>query len=438
MKKRKGTSLIVFVFGISAILALAGIVVDLGVLLNSQIELQKAVESASLVGASELEPQLNTDNTVSIDSSKIQDIATKTFNKMIEKNPLISNAVIIFDPDKDIKIKSKAIRVAASADTRTFFAKFAGFDKFTIYAKAAAISSPAYLSTKFPNGTGSIDTAGSDLRQPTGGNINQSWNNTTGGWDYGNVYGYPDNKALSLGPGGSIKIDLPSPIVDNSGTDLYIKQIGNLKGYYVFAGNDDSLNPSEIQWINISCTGIPVGTDQTGRVGAYYTDVNGNMQAKFYGSGYFDIGADCKDSNGNITYSSSIKNAKYLRIIDDNTEDGFMADNPEQPVILAGDHSSITPGVNIDAVALLHHTRLIDYYDLTKDTDEDGLIDIVEEITGTDPNKTDTDNDGINDAVEYIGWYGNNTDLTSGSSSQINTTNPLNADSTTAGIIKVK
>jgi len=431
MRKRQGASLVVFVFGITAILALASLVVDIGVLINCQDELQKAVESAVLVGVSELEPNLNTgSSTVSVDSTQIQTIITDTFNKMIQGNTLISN---VMTTPADIKIKSKAVRFTATATVKSYFTKFVGFDKFTITAKVAAISAPVYLSSKFPKGTtdGSIDDTNSDLRAPVGGNISQNYNGSD--WEYDNIYGYPDNKALSLGPGGSITVKLPAPLVDNIGADLYIKELGNIKGYFVFAGNDDGAGG--IKWVNISCTGIPVGVDQNSRVGAYYSTVSGNP-AKFYGSGYFDLSLACTGS----AYAGNIKNAKYLRIIDDNVEDGFMADDPSQPVILAGDHSSITPGANIDAVAILHHTRLIAYSDFNNDTDNDGLIDVLEKIIGTDPTLADTDGDTILDDTEYWGqWYdSSNTPVTCGASaSKINTTSPTSNDTGIPGVINV-
>jgi len=447
MKKRQGASLVVFVFGISAILALASLVVDIGILINCQNELQKAVESAALVGASELEFELDTVNdTVSIDSTDIQNIIITTFYRMPPESSLVSNINLLFNPLNDIKFTSKAVRVAATADVNTYFTKFIGFNKFTITARAAAISVPAYLSSKFPTPGGSVDTVNSVLRQPIGGNINQNYNS---GWEYDNVYGYPDNKALSFGPGGYITMQLPAPLVDNEGADLYIKQVGNLKGYFVFAGNDDPVTTGVIKWINISCTGIPVGTEQTGKVGAYYSDVSVNsiQQTKFYGSGYFDLGLACDSTyDGTSTTANNIKSAKYLRIIDDNVEDGFMEDNPIQPVILAGDHSSITPGINIDAVAILHHTKLVDYSDLNKDADTDGLIDILESIIGTNKDDSDSDEDGINDITEYIGRDGSGTIMTSGvPSSKIIMTSPrnamadlLNKDNTGLGIINVK
>ncbi|MDD3012183.1 MAG: Tad domain-containing protein [Candidatus Gastranaerophilales bacterium] len=471
MKKRQGNSLVVFVFGVTAILALASLVVDIGILINCQDELQKAVESAALVGASELEPQQSSGN-VFIDSSTIENVMTETFNKMIQENSLINNINPIFNPDNDIKITSKAIRIAATAHVNTYFTGFIGFNGFTVTAKAAAISVPAYLSSKFPTPDGSIDDTNTNLRTPIGGNTSQSFNGTN--WEYDNIYGYPDNKAISLGPGGYITIKLPAPLVDNIGADLFIKELGNLKGYFVFAGNDDPDTPGEIKWVNISCTGIPTGTKQNDRVGAYYTDtiINSVRQAKFYGSGYFDLGMKCIDPSGGTTYdgasttADNIKNAKYLRIIDDNVEDGYMADDPSQPVILAGDHSSVTPGVNIDAIAVLHHTMLIDYADLDEDSESgggDGLIDILEKIIGIDQlplpadctgncTATDFDGDEIDDITEYIGrWYDNSDNImtnimTSGASaSKIIMTSPRNAmtgtsnkDSQGLGIINVK
>lgn len=436
MKSKKGSALIIFVFGASAIFALSGLVIDIGIILNCQSELQKAAESSALVAASQLEPQL-TGSTVSIDTTSIDTLIANTFNKMISGNSLISNAEFTYD----IKIKSKAVRISANADVQTYFIKFIGINNLSVKVKTAAMSAPQYLSKKFPSPSGSVDESNTALRQPVGENVSQNWNTSTGKWEYTNIFGYPDNKAISLGPGGYLTAILPAPLIDNDGADLFVKEVGNTKGYFVFAGNDDPSN-GQIQWVNISCTGIPVGADQTSIVGAYFTGVNGiSKLAKFYGSGYFDLGARCRDSSGTVFYNADLKSAKYIKIIDDNAEDGFLAGFDDSPAILAGDHSSITPGANIDSVAMLHHTMLVNYDDLDSDTDNDGLLNALEDILGTDKNLTDTDGDNIVDATEYLGWYysgATKIPILSGSSSLIYHTNPLVNENLAMGKILVK
>jgi Flp pilus assembly protein TadG len=437
MKKRKGSSLVIFVFGLSTIFALAGLVVDVGIILNCQNELQKSAESAALVAASQLEPQLNSDSTVSVDMTTIDTLITDTFNKMIANNPLIKNANFTYD----IRHSSKAVRISASADIQTYFMKFIGINQVPVTVKTAAMSAPQYLSKKFPAPSGSVDTANTSLRQPIGGNFNQNWNTATSKWEYTNIFGYPDNKAISLGAGGYLTITLPAPLIDNKGSDLFIKQVGNTKGYFVFAGNDDPVS-GQIQWINISCTGIPIGADQTSTVGAYFTSIPGfSKMAKFYGTGYFDLGARCEDSVGTTYYNADLKSAKYIKIIDDNVEDGFIAGFANQPSVLAGDHSSITPGANIDSVALLHHTMLIGFYDLDPDPDGDGLINVLEDIIGTNKNLMDTDGDMIADPSEYLGWYysgASKLSIINGPSTAVYHTNPLINENATPGVILVK
>ena len=55
MGNKKGASIIILVFSIFAILGLASFALDLGLILNQRYELQKAVESAALLSASEYE-----------------------------------------------------------------------------------------------------------------------------------------------------------------------------------------------------------------------------------------------------------------------------------------------------------------------------------------------------------------------------------------------
>ena len=450
-KKARGVSLIIFAMGITAIFAFASFVVDIGIVLNSQNELQKAVESAALVGASNLEPKKDSAGIIKIDSSQVQSIMLETFNKVKNTNGMISSASI---PEISVNAKSKAVKISSYLSVNTYFISILGLKSIKVEAQAAAMSAPFYLSANFPKGLvpGSIlkETSGdTDIRKPVGDNQNINS-------DFGNIYGHPDNKALSLGPGGYITIRLPMPLVDGDGADLYISELGNLEGYYVFAGNDkDPSNPyvnevmpgAGIQWVNISCTGFPVGgADSSGAVGAYYTTVNYNnsssLEAKFYGSGYFDLGAICKDSSGNVKYNGNIKSATYLKIIDDNKEDGFMADYPVRPVLLIGEHSSISPGADIDAIGILHHTSLISVKDYNKDTDGDGLIDVLENVIGTDISKQDTDSDGINDDIEYSGWFDNSgiktSIIDSSGATKVYFTNPIEPESRSSGTIFVK
>ncbi|MEI7475674.1 MAG: pilus assembly protein TadG-related protein [bacterium] len=455
MKKRKGASLIIFALGAITILSFACFVIDLGIVVNAQNEFQKVLDSAALIGASNLEPTTDNTGVTQINTSNAKQATLDTYTSMVSSLGL-KNANATPTIDETTHAASKAIKIESDIEVTTFFAKLVGINKIKINAQAAAISAPIYLSSKLPQGlvNGSIiaeSQGDTDIRNPVGdsSNVNSNINN---------ILGAPDNKALSLGPGGYIMIKLPSALMDMPGAELYVRELGTLEGYYIFAGNDtDPNNPytneamqgGGISWTNISCTGIPANADNTGKAGAYYKDISyygtTRTEAKFYGSGYFDLGSKCSaDPNGSIPYdgtgatagAGNIKSAKYLKIIDDNIEDGFLQESSANPVLLIGEHASITPGADIDSVAVLHHPRLISVDDFNTDSDNDGLIDIVEEIIGTNPNVADTDGDGVNDAMEYIGWYNNGgggkLDIINRGSTQVFMTCPTQSDVTGA------
>ncbi len=445
-KKRKGVSLIILALGIVAIMGFASFVTDLGMIMNARNELQKVVESAALVGASNLEPQQNSAGQVIVDTSQAVTIMTDTYNQMINSNSMLSNAAA---PTIDFNAQSKAVKIFTTLDVRTYFARIIGINAVRVEAQAAALSSPYYLNSNFPKGfsPGSIirETSGdTDIRKPVGDNENVNIL-------FDGALGSPDNKALTLGPGGYLTVRFTMPLMDGVGADLYIRELGNLEGYYLFAGNDaDPDNPyvnevmsgAGINWVNISCTGIPVDIDPTNSpIGSYLANVNYSSgttkEAKFYGSGIFDIGKTCTDSTGNVLYDGNVKGVKYLKIIDDNTVDGFLRENLTKPVVLIGENSSITAGVDIDAVAILHHTRLISTVEYNKDTDSDNLIDYLETIIGTNVSAADSDGDGISDALEYSGWYGASQSIIDAGSQQAQFTNPLDAEADGAGIIYI-
>ncbi len=444
--KRKGVSLLILALGIVALMGFASFVADLGMIMNARNELQKVVESVALVGASNLEPQQDIAGNVTIDTSQVVTVMTDTYNQMVASNPMLANASA---PTITFNAQSKAVRIFTTLDVGTYFAKIIGINAVRVQAQAAALSSPYYLNATFPKGfsPGSIirETSGdSDIRKPVGDNENVNML-------FDRALSAPDNKALTLGPGGYLTMRFTMPLMDGIGADLYIREIGNLEGYYLFAGNDaDPDNPyvnevmtgSGINWVNISCTGIPVDIDPTGSpIGSYLANVNYSSgttkEAKFYGSGIFDIGKTCTDSTGNILYDGNVKGVKYLKIIDDNTIDGFLREDITKPVVLIGENSSITAGVDIDAVAILHHTRLISTIEFNKDTDNDNLIDLLETIIGTNPSAADSDADGINDSLEYSGWYGASQSIIDAGSQQAQFTNPLDAETDGPGIIYI-
>lgn len=479
-KKRQGASIIIMTFGLIAVLSLAGLVVDLGIILNSRHELQKVVETTALASIAEYEAYENNVNVINYPTdAQISTIASNNFNAFIKSNSVLRmsanvTSTVTFGTLNPLGLipapatanfnnmtkYSRAIRIDASDVARTYFLSIIGIRTINIQASAAAIHLPLYLRPGNILNGDSIATGGcrdTDVRDPVGGsNAGVPYNATINGVVYSlpiienvnkdadNISGVANGTVLSLGPGGYITLKPPSTIVDGKGFDLQIITRGNANGYFVFVGNDtDPSNPyvdaatpgGGINWVNISCTGTPVGAQTNGRVGSYnqWIDFNANTavdtgetQAKFYGSGYFDLSASCTDSTPTVTYNGNVKTAKYLKIIDDNIEDGFIAKNPRfdadldlVPSFFPAQNSSLTPGVSIDAVAIEHHPRLISIMDFNKDTDADGLIDVVETSMGLLPTGSTDGSVPNNDAGEFWGY---NT-----SSANILQDNPTNA-----------
>ena len=398
-KKRSGVSIIIVVLGLMAIFACAGLVIDLGMVLLTQGELQKAVETSALAGAAALEPERNTTNNISIDTNRGVQGAQGSFSAIRSSNPVISSAIPVFEYNNS----SKAVRVTASASAGSYFMSALGIRSITVNARAAAVNSPGYPDPDFPK----TPSVGSVVQNDVSGNI-------------GNIYYAPDGQVTNFGSAGDITIRMPMGLVDNPGADLYISQPGTPQGYFLYIGvdNDPSDQWSGIRWVNVSCTGTPAsGGDIGGAVGAYLSDVIFDSgykmirQVKFYGSGLFDIGKQCF-SNGTLIYDGSIvKTAKYIKISDDGTDDGFSAG---APVVGTG-----LPGIGIDAIGVLHHSRLIKSSDYDRDSDGDGLIDVLEDMIGTNKNSTDSDGDGFSDGIEYVGHNAGSA-ITSGQHPKVN------------------
>lgn len=313
--KKQGVSLIVIIFSTLAILGFAGLVVDLGIIVTSQNELQKIAESCSLIGSSTITATVDSGGTVgySANSTMINSEIQNAFNREVSGNSFLSSAVL---QPVQIKQNSGAVRVTVTANESAYFTRLLGLSSFRMVAQGAAQNSPIYLNQNFPrmappNPSGSVISTAADTNivSPMGPNGNHM-NSIT------NIYGAPNSMPVCLGPAGYVTIRVPAPLEDKTGEDIFVRTFGNYKGYFLFAGVDtdpaspyiNSTSPgSGIMWVNISCTGVSAETNNTsGNLAPYATGVvfnNGSNQLvvkpKFYGSGYFDMGRSCTDGLGN-------------------------------------------------------------------------------------------------------------------------------------------
>lgn len=442
IKKRKpGVSIILLVFSLLTLLGLSALVVDLGIILNQRYEMQKAVESAALLAASEYElyyykPASGSSGFTLPAAAKITDsnsgIAAQHYQVLKNLNQVLYQGK---EQSLTVTLKkySKAVRVEADFNVPTYFIGMLGVTSVQIQAKAAAVAAPVFLSSRFPKPGGSIVNGekttspvykDTHIRAPLAGTLGDAKTNNLN-YLFNNIYGKPDGKALSLGPGGFITIRLPEMVFDGKGFDFIIYERGHAEGYFVYAGVDtDPSNPylsaqnpgGGINWINVSCTGVPLYVKPNETIGAYKTTVtvNGSSKTdyKFYGSGMFDLGMNCGNSiyNGSSTAAGvpRIKNVKYLKIIDDNAEDGFFiqpkfklgGSQPSAiPMLIPGEHSSLTPGADIDAVEILHHSRLISLNEFEYGDGATGeyLLNVVENMYGLN-------NSNINNFLKREGY----------------------------------
>lgn len=406
MKKRQASSTVFIIAFFVAFLALTAFGVDGAIIYTQRAKLQSATEAAALAGASEF----NYSSSATSDNIKtaVATAAKSTFNLLKVDSLDALNVGNSNDynstADFDIKINtaSKQVKITTNYVAQPYFLAFLGVTGIKLQAVACAKSEPLnvealYNSIDWITSAGqyfsSIISKDKDLHDtailpPLGNFMSASIDPTTGWVMYDAIdkdipVRGPDEAIpagsivpLSLGPGGFITIRLPAPIIDKEGADLYIKEVGNaVEGYFVFAGLDnDTGEPSAttgpyvnvdkpgkgISWIDISCSAKSELTDTNSSFKPYSVPTLGlQNKTKFYGSAYYDLGASCITNDP----ANTISMAKYIRIVDDNSESAFVAypagSNTYYKTMLYGEASTDTAGADIDTVQVLNHVRLI-------------------------------------------------------------------------------
>lgn len=375
-KKRNASATIYLISFLVIFLAFAAFAVDGTIVWTNRIKLQNATESTALAAASEFSNYSSiTAATIESDARNIFAFLKHDSLETVHEN-INSNFAVTANP------ASRTVCVTTNMVSQPFFLAFLGVNGINLSANACAISeelnvtanysgvnwvtvSAAYLSDILSKNLNYNDTA---ILNPVGNLLKSASYDSITNYvrfdliNYEASHEYP----LSLGPGGFITIKLPAPIIDKPGYDLFIKESGEstdgaIEGYMVFAGIDvDPEKPyvksgqegSGITWVNITGTGVPENSALASLAIDSATTNSLGSQTKFYGSGYFDIGA------------LNLSMAKYIRIVDDNEESAIFAatDNSGnttyKKVNIYGESSTATPGADIDYVKVLNHVRL--------------------------------------------------------------------------------
>lgn len=388
MKKNNASAVIYLIFFFTVFLAFCTFAIDGTIIFMNRAKLQNTTESAALAAAAEFDAQTPTSTA---DVATITDKAERIF-AALNGNPLKPTGEALQGININVKVslQNREVLITTEALSPTYFLGFLGVSSVKLQATALAVSEQPYVMASYPNinwitanAAYHTDVISKDLNlndtailTPIGDMPSASIDSTMKIVNFKLIEkdpAHPD-QPLSLGPGGFITLKLPDPIIDKPGPDLFIKELGALEGYLVFAGLDnDPQNPymrhdqpgGKISWKNITCSGIVKDNDSDNDLGAYkITTAELGEQAKFYGSGYFDLGAPCV----------GLSMAKYIRIIDDNDESAFAknslngSDTKYYQTMMYGESSTPTAGADIDYVQVLNHVKLLKPSTFTPDT----------------------------------------------------------------------
>ena len=344
LKSKKNANLVISFVVFSVIfLSLCAFAVDMTVFLTARGQIQHATENAALAAASSF-------NETSTEQD-VENVASSVISMFKTKGKVLQNLYIA---QIDVKKNARALKIQTEAPVPTYFLGVVGLGYVYVRAQSSARASKVWLDENSPrvvNEYGIVISEGPVMQDTK---IVKPLSSEPQKIDYTVILKEPDNNALSLGQGGYLTIRLPHVVMDKPGNDLYIEEAGIQEGYYVFAGRDkdfqypylDKDSQGEgIEWVNISCLA------QTKEKRTFKVD----NRVKVYGSASFDLGAKCSDGS----YNADIAYAQYIRIVDDNEENGFENEDATRAKYFFGESSGATSGADIDAIAILNYAKLI-------------------------------------------------------------------------------
>ncbi|MEW5821868.1 MAG: pilus assembly protein TadG-related protein [Cyanobacteriota bacterium] len=347
----KGVSLVLLAFGLAALLGFAALAIDMGNAFNVQNELQKATTTAALAGASAFNPNINVSSSQNM--TNINNAVNDTFNLSKSSEASLSAATIVGNIQVDPK--SGAVRLQTRANAQTFFINIIGIKTLEVNARAAALNLPTsfiVMNDLFP--------------------LPQADQKKTIAFNESDDMSAPQINYYNPPPGGKVQIVCTLPLVNSPGPELTIVESGDLDGYRVFVASDPG-GP----WYNISSKGKSIESGPGPQPPDPSAPTAPPEQWRFFGSGAFDL-----DGTG-------IENARYVAVVDDAIEDGYLAAN-KAAYIASGAYAPVEDltigekgiAMEVDGIIIHQHAMSITYEDLSKDENSDGIIDAHNKLIG--------------------------------------------------------
>jgi hypothetical protein len=288
-----GTSLAFATIFLIALLGFLGMAIYTGMTAYVQGELQKAITTSALVGATAYydPPYATTDYAPEKNSTNAEIAANRTFEHIVPNTPLanfgVTPAALTVNPSPN----SDALGLEATASIQTPFLSPLGINSLNIAATARA-RYVKYL-----------------IQNPV------------------NLNPFTNAKREEL-------IVLRHPLIDGPGPDLKIESGPTWHGYIVEACNERGNT-----CYDISNTARLVDPEQGGIVDRTYP--NGARRRVLYGDTYLDLGAIQKQNLG-PHYSNRVFKASYLKIKDDGIPDRVEMEDGLPKLIVEFNPSALT------------------------------------------------------------------------------------------------
>jgi len=231
LRNQRGGTLVLYTVAMVAMIGMAALAIDLGMLRKARAEAQRAADAAALAGASAF--TLDLEEAVEVDSARTRALRVADTNYMNGVKFDISEITVVVIPES-VKVRVTARR----AEVPTWFARIFGINSFPVGAKAAAVadyasgvncSKPLAISDMWQDSNDDPSNGGNGDHLPNNGEDWMTYDKPPDSYDPAHYAG--DGTGIGLGS------EWRDPVLRDWGLPIMLRPAGAADADDVCAGN---------------------------------------------------------------------------------------------------------------------------------------------------------------------------------------------------------